>query len=561
MTRARNRRGRLLIFVIVVVIIGASITYALQRGGGSPAQRPGALALEPSHGPIQAAVRITGDGVGTAKKVTFDGVPAPFTVDSSTEITARVPASMRPGSVTIAVDGGTATTASFEVTRPNIVFILVDDARFDDLSRMPILKKDLTDHGVNFVNGFVTNPLCAPSRSTILTGRYSHSTGVYWNGPPHGGYTTFTDKADDQSTIATWLQKAGYRTAMIGKYLNGYKQQYSSDIPPGWSEWDAFTPVYGSVDRGGYFNYWMTINGKRVFHGAEPEDYSTTVWSNYGVHFIKSTPKSQPLFLYLALRAPHVPVTPEPKYANACQGLAPLRPPSYNEADVSDKPAYIRDLPLMNAEVRSEVDLNHLDHCRTLLSVDNQIGRIVDTLKQTGRLQDTLLMFASDNGFEEGEHRWPSKKIAPYEEDLHVPMIVRYDALTQSRPSVNKDMVLNVDFAQTFAAAAGVKAPRAQGTSFLPMLAGASPPWRHHFLIEHWAPLGVPWYVPPYCGVQDGQYVFVQYGTQERELYDLSQDPYELQNIASDPADAAIVQSMQARTAKLCRPPPPSMRP
>lgn len=561
MTNSSNRRGRLLIFVIVVVILGASIAYALQRGGGSPAQRPEALQLQPSRGPIEGAVRITGAGVGSAKRVTFNGVSAPFTVDSSTELTARVPRTLRPGKVTVATDGGNATTASFDVTRPNIILILTDDARYDDLGRMPNLRKDVTDHGVDFVNGFVTNPLCAPSRATILTGRYSHSTGVYWNGPPHGGYDTFIRHDDEQSTIATWLQGAGYRTALVGKFLNGYKQQFSSDIPPGWSEWDAFTPVLGSVDKGGYFNYYMTVNGKQVFYGDQPQDYSTTVWSNYAIRFIRTTPSSQPLFLYLALRAPHVPVTPAPRYAHACQGLAPLRPPSYNEADVSDKPRYIQRLPLMDAQLRAAVDLNHLDHCRTLLSVDDEIGRIVDTLKQTGRLQDTLLMFASDNGFEEGEHRWPAKKVAPYEEDLHVPIIVRYDALTQSRPSVNKDMVLNLDFAQTFAAAAGVKAPGAQGTSFLPLLRGASPPWRHQFLIEHWSPKGVGYYVPPYCGLQNGRYVFVQYGTHERELYDLDQDPYELQNQASNPADRAIVRRMRARTAALCRPPPPSMRP
>ena len=562
MTAGTHHRGRLIVLAIVVVIVGASIAYALQRTTATPAEPPPAvLQLAPSHGPVETTVRITGAGVGSTHRVTFDGISAPFTVDSSSQITAHVPTGVRPGAtVRVATQGGNDTTARFTVTRPNIVFILTDDERLDDLPRMPIVKKDLTDHGVNFVNGFVTNPLCAPSRATILTGRYSHSTDVYWNSPPHGGYQTFAQRGDDRSTIATWLQSAGYRTAMIGKYMNGYRRRYSSDIPPGWTKWEAFTPVRGGEDKGGYFNYWMTINGRRVFYGGAAQDYSTTVWTNRALKFIQSTPSSQPLFLYLAMRAPHVPVTPAPEYAHACQTLAPLRPPSYN-VPIVHGPAYIDDLPAMNASVRAYVDLNHLNHCRTLLSVDDAVGRVVSTLASTGRLSDTMIVFASDNGFEEGEHRWAAKKVAPYEEDLRVPIIVRYDPASQGNGTVNRNFVLNVDFAQTWAALAGVHAPGAQGMNFLPLLAGQHPAWRHDFLLEHWSPSDVHWYVPPYCGVQNSHDVYIEYSTGERELYNLTNDPYELQNVAAYPSNAGIVSAMRAQLQQMCRPPPPTLHP
>jgi N-acetylglucosamine-6-sulfatase len=456
---------------------------------------------------------------------------------------------------------GTHPTPSASTGRPNIVLILTDDQRFDELNWMPTVDRELVGKGVDFTNGFVVNSLCCPSRTTILTGKYSHGTGVYTNNPPHGGFRTF--EHEEGSTVATWLHGAGYRTALVGKYLNGYLPGGASHVPPGWDRWDAEALAGGAKEPGGYFNYDMSIDGKRVHYGNAPKDYSTDVLTQYATGFISSTPSSQPLFLYFAPRAPHYPSTPALRDRNACPNLAPYRPPNFNEADVSDKPAYIRAAPLLSPAKQALIDHVRLDHCRSLQDVDRSVGRILDALRRTGRLSNTLIVFASDNGISYGEHRWDSKYV-PYEESIRVPIVVRYDPLTRGVARTSDRLALNLDFAPTFAAAAGVRAPGAEGRSLLPLLAGPEAPWRSSFLVEHWesprsrTPEGV---VPTYCAVRTTRFMFVEYETGERELYDLRRDPYELRNLAGDPADARLVTQLHTRLVQLCSPPPPGFHP
>ena len=190
------------------------------------------------------------------------------------------------------------------------------------------------------------------------------------------------------------------------------------------------------------------------------------------------------------------------------------------------------------------------------------MGRILDALRTTGRLSNTLIVYASDNGVEFGEHRLTNKE-DPYEASIRVPIVVRFDPLTRGRATVNDDLVLNLDFAPTFAAAAGVKAPNADGRSLLPLLRGSGASWRTAFLVEHWGeqlPNQPP--VPPaYCAVRTTRYIYIEYSTGEQELYDLSADPHELFNRASVAADAPIVSRLHAALVKLCSPPPPGMTP
>src|SRR3990170_6725693 len=188
--------------------------------------------------------------------------------------------------------------ASAQTTAPpSIVLVVTDDQRWDTLWAMPSVEADLVDNGVVFSNGFVVNPLCCPSRASILTGRYSHGTGVYTNTSPDGGFSLF----DDDSTVATWLDAAGYRTALVGKYLNGYD---GVTIPPGWDHWVAF-----SGNQGSYYDYSLNVDGALEPHGSAPEDYSTDVLATHAESFILGVPAEEPVLLYMTPYAPHGPAT------------------------------------------------------------------------------------------------------------------------------------------------------------------------------------------------------------------------------------------------------------
>lgn len=433
------------------------------------------------------------------------------------------------------------------VTTPNIVLILTDDQPWDTLWAMPNVQSMLMDHGVTFDQAFVPNPACCPSRASILTGAGSGATDIWTNTGPHGGFHRF----DDRSTIAVWLHDAGYQTALMGKYLNGYTNQHASYVPPGWDTWDAFTSNGG---QGNYFNYALDQNGVVRHYGSAPADYSTDVLAGDARRFILGANPIRPIFLYLATRAPHQLAVPAPRNQNAFRLLPGPRPPSFNEADVFDKPAYIQSLPRLHAKeiVKYETEERKADE--TLLAVDDLVGEVVRALAESGRLSNTLIVFASDNGVLYGEHRWVGKWV-PYEESIRVPLVVRYDPLTSTPRTDAGHLVLNLDWAPTFAALAGVPDPGAQGSSLLPLIAGTPVRWRSEFLIDHLESVEG---IPSYCGVRTERYVYVRYtDTGEEELYDLRKDPYELRNSVNDPAYAAVLAHLRLAELRLCHPPPP----
>src|SRR5262245_11249060 len=229
-----------------------------------------------------------------------------------------------------------------EVTSPNVVLILSDDQRWDTLWAMPNVQADLVGKGVLFSQSFVTDSLCCPSRTSILTGDYSHTTGIYKNGPPNGGFQSF----DESTTIATWLHAAGYRTGLVGKYLNGYYPKNAAHIPPGWDRWFALLQQNSTTTEAAYYyNYSVTDQGVTKTYGATDADYSTDRFAAQADDFIRTTDASTPLFLAFTPSAPHEPATPPTRYLNSFADLPPYRPPNYNEVDVSDKPAYIQALP------------------------------------------------------------------------------------------------------------------------------------------------------------------------------------------------------------------------
>jgi N-acetylglucosamine-6-sulfatase len=435
--------------------------------------------------------------------------------------------------------------------KPNIVLILTDDQRWDQLSFMPTVESELVGKGMTFTNGFVTDPLCCPSRASILRGQYSHGTGVYQVGGPYGAYHRWRSLHDDKSTIATWLHGAGYYTGFYGKYLNGYKRP---DLQKGWDQW------HGQLSTGNlYYNYTeVQPDGSTVFYGSAPQDYSTDVLAGQADAFIRGADPSKPFFLDFDPRAPHSPSLPAPRYATASCPAAPL-PPSLDE-DTSDKPAYIRAHSLLGPGVARS---NWLKQCRSLLAVDDAVRTILTALQDTGRLSNTLIVFMSDNGFLNGEHNTTGKKV-PYEESVRVPIVVRYDPLTAGTASSDPHLVANIDIAPTFAAAAGVVPPIPEdGLSLLPLLNGTASTWRTDLLLEGYdnpaRPIGGE-YVPTYCGLRTERYAYYRYDTGEEELYDLQADPYELTNLLfdnTDPSIEALRATLLTRLQELCNPPPP----
>jgi len=447
---------------------------------------------------------------------------------------------------------GPAASAAPPDERPSILLVLTDDQRWDTLGAMPTVQRELVGRGVTFTEAVVVNPLCCPSRATILTGQYSHTTHVYSNLPPYGGSQWF----DDDSTIATWLHDAGYRTGYVGKYLNEYGGSWAPPglerwfTPPGWDLWLG----YG----GGYYGYEVMVGGLLGRAGTRIADYSTDVFTNEAVTFVRSA-GDDPFFLVYAPFAPHRPAYPAARHAGELASLDPWRSAAWNEQDVSDKPAWLRDRDPMGVEEIAKTDAFRRRQLESLLAVDEGVAELLGALRASGRLENTLIVFASDNGLLWGEHRLSIRKSSPYEESIRIPLVVRYDALV-GWPRTDARQVGNVDFAPTFAAAAGLEPANVEGESLLPLLRRPDGPWRSQILLEHLRGVeGLEREVPTYCGVRSVRWKYVAYATHEEELYDLRRDPAELTNLAGDPRFRAELERGRASVLELCRPTPPGL--
>ena len=426
---------------------------------------------------------------------------------------------------------------------PSILLIITDDQRWDTLWAMPEVQRSLVERGVTFSEAFTTSSLCCPSRASILTGQYPHTTGVYRQGLPHGGFKSF----DDATTIATALRAGGYRTGLFGKYLDSYQSDaLAGYVPPGWYRWIAFV-------HSQYFGYTLTIDGTIERFGAAVEDYSTDLLAARAEEFIRST--DGPVFAVYAPPAPHAPATPSPEDGGLFADLPPWRPPSFDEPDVSDKPAHMRAMTRFGPDRTEHLDTLRIDQYRTLQALDRAVGRLLGALEDTGRLEDALVIFTSDNGLLWGEHRWVKKEV-PYEEAIRVPLVIRADRIIGSAPGrTDPHLFANIVLAPTIAAAAGVPFPGADGTSLLPLLGGRPDGWRHALLIEHMRGTNP---IPTYCALRTSRYLYAVYETGERELYDLAEDPYQLRNMSTAAPDLRV--RLQGVLDRLCDPPPPGFR-
>lgn len=418
---------------------------------------------------------------------------------------------------------------------PNIVLIMTDDQDVASLTAMPNVQRLVADQGTVFANSYASYPLCGPSRSSLLTGQYPHNHGVFNN----QAYATL----DGTETLPVWLGRAGYETAHIGKYLNGYE---GNEVPPGWSEW------YGAVGDSAYqmWGYTLNQNGTLVTYGQkdveDPALYQTDVYARLATDYIARKAAGAPFFLSVAPLACHweygnpsgnLGPRPAPRHKEAFADQPLVIPPSFNEDDVSDKPAHIRSLPLLDDQGVEYIAQTHRTRLASLLAVDEAVAAIVNQLEASSELDTTLIVVTSDHGYFMGEHRIPSEKTHPYEEAAKIPLILRGPNL----PKGAKLDVLasNIDLAPTFLAAARAQPEiTVDGRSLISL---ANQPADRDLLIE----------TDKYKAARTERHMYVEHSSGEQELYDMNNDPYQLQSLHADPAYSDQLADLAGRLHQL----------
>lgn len=455
-----------------------------------------------------------------------------------------------------------------------MILVVADDLDARSFEHLPAVTRLLRERGARFSRFYVTTPICCPARASIFSGQYAHNHGVRRNNGEQGGFHAFHLGERERSTVASWLREAGYHTALVGKYLNGYPRlprrfadaRLPRDyVPPGWDEW------YAQMDRGatGGPEFELNENGTIVAYNDRPEHYTTDVLARHAVSVIERADET-PFFLYVAPLVPHYPAPFAPRHASAFADVRAPRPPSFDEPDVSDKPAHIREAARLSEVQISTVDQHHGDRLRSLLSLDELVTALVEALRGAGKLDNTYMFVTSDHGWHLGEHRLPFGKETPYEESIRAPLGIIGPGL---RGDVISALALNIDLAPTIAEIAGARVPDAvDGRSLLPLLGAPQPEeWRRAFLVEHtsagktrsYPALGEMPSVPSYRALRASlladDLLYVEYETGERELYDIRADPHQLVNSAGDlepegvTAMAAKIEALRRCVGAECR--------
>jgi N-acetylglucosamine-6-sulfatase len=452
--------------------------------------------------------------------------------------------------------------------RPNIVVIESDDQTSESMRVMDSVESRIGGQGATFTRSFVNFSLCCPSRATFMTGQYEHNHRVFGNQAPAGGFARFNALHADNN-LAVWLHRAGYYTALIGKYFNSYLK--SPPVPAGWSEWRAAPDAWPD---GNVYDYRLNENGTLVHYGRDPADFKQDVLTRKAVNLVdRRAPQTKPFFLWLTYTAPHwtgpdpnpnppfgcrAAAKPAPRDAHAFDSEPLPRPPNFNEADVSDKPAKVRDLPRLSAGQIADIQRGYRCELESLQSVDQGVGKVMDALEASGELDNTLVVYTSDNGYFHGEHRIPKDKDRIYEESIRVPLQMRGPGI----PSGVKvsDLAINADLAPTILDEANARPGLAMdGRSLLPVARNPGLARDRELLIEE----------PTFEAIRTERYMYAEYQGGGRELYDLARDPFELQSRHGAPAYASVRSVLANRLHKLqgcagvsCRvyqgdPPPP----
>jgi N-acetylglucosamine-6-sulfatase len=444
--------------------------------------------------------------------------------------------------------GSTPRSAPAAKPKPNFVFVLTDDLSLNLLRYLPQVQK-MKAQGTSFSRYFVTDSLCCPSRSTIFAGRYPHSTHVINNTPPFGGFGVFHGKGQENDTYATSMNKAGYDTAMMGKYLNGYKPRGKVNgaakyVPPGWDVWSVAGNGYPEFN----YNFLNKDYGRAptvIHHGNTPADYLTDAMSQRAQTFIRQArDRKHPFMLELASFAPHQPATPAPRDANRFPGLKAPRNALFNRGQVKrGRPRWLSAKPLTAAEMATE-DTLFRKRAQSLQAVDKMIADIRAQLARLGAAKNTYIVFSSDNGFHLGERRLVLGKQTAWDHDIHVPLVVVGPGVRAGK-SVSR-LAQNTDLRPTFQRLAGLKVSNSvEGRSLVSLLKGDRVKrWRRVTLVEHRGPgvqpgdpdkqtkrQGNP---PSYQALRFGNALYVRYERFKAfkpEYYNLKKDPLERRNV------------------------------
>lgn len=432
--------------------------------------------------------------------------------------------------------------------RPNILVLMTDDQTEDSMAVMPKTRALLGNDGTTFARSFVNYSLCCPSRSTLYTGQYAHNHGVLTNTPPLGGFA----RLDTSNWLPVWLQAAGYRTMHVGKFLNGYGRDTPPAVPPGFNDWH--TMVDPSTYR--FYGYTVSENGTPR---AYPDMYSTDFIASRASELIAgAAPSSQPFFMSVAFVAPHsggprepddppnlaTPAVP-PRYANAFAAAPLPAPPSFNEVDMSDKPLAMQARLPISAVRAARIQEAYQQRLESLLAVDDGVASIVSALRASGELDNTLILFTSDNGFFHGEHRVATGKQLPYEPSIRLPLLMRGPGVPGGVTA--GQLVTNADLAPTILDAADATPGRAQdGRSLLELVQDPGVEWGRELLLEGGNANGLT-----FAGLRNYRWKYIEHTDGQVELYDLSDDPDELNSLHPEPAFAGLRTRLSERLAKL----------
>jgi len=409
----------------------------------------------------------------------------------------------------------TARDTDAPAAKPNIVFVLTDDQYPGTENAMPSLRNNITSKGLKFANMISTFPLCCPSRATILRGQYAHNTRILSNEPPLGGWEKFHRRGEDESTIATWLNGAGYQTGLFGKYMNNYA---GSGIPPGWDRWYAWDgPSMG----------WSSVNDQGNHHPLDPQTADSRV-KDEALRFLSHRlDHAAPVFAFVNFGAMHGPYYHAKIDNGKFKGERVPRTTAFNEDNVSDKPRFVRNLPKLSRSEVSELDKDYRNGLRALRRVDRFIDDASGLLRRKGEMDNTYFIFYTDNGVNFGQHRLEHGKLEPYEEDVNFPLIIRGPGIP--RGVANGKLVGNHDIAPTLARMGGANIPAfVDGRSFLRLAEDPSIPWpRTAILSERKSRALVP---NKWDMLRMRSKVYTRYGQGGMQYYDLAKDPLQLHN-------------------------------
>ncbi|MEZ5380583.1 MAG: sulfatase [Microthrixaceae bacterium] len=463
------------------------------------------------------------------------------------------------------------------VEQPNVLMIMTDDQTVEAMRVLQRINARIGGEGTTFTNSVTSYPLCCPSRATFYSGQYAHNHGVLWNALPTGGFTRFQDW---ETAFPAALQQAGYHTAHVGKYLNGYGVKNPTEVPAGWDDFR------GMVDpsTGQYFGFSVNDNGVIDTYPAGTEQergpYQTDVVTDLALEqMAQGQASNKPWLVNVSYLAPHAEfgytlaeyqknpgiVREDIEQANTAFDIespvpAPRHLGAFKDEPLPDKANYDAATegqvvpqwrPELDEARRSGIERNYRAELESLLAVDEGVDRLLTQLDELGVADDTLVVFTSDNGYFHGEHREYQGKYYPWEESLAVPLLMRGPGVAQG---VTVDSVVaNIDLAPTFLDVAGAKALRQMdGRSLVPLMANPAASWDRPILLEGFQPPAP--FRPQYQGVRTNRYSYIEYtggGLQGTELYDLHDDPEQLRNLVLDPDRAEVVAGLRSLVTDL----------